>query len=66
MEAIDLAACDNVGGGFTPWGAISIASWGFSVGQALYNATGYLGGTLRNYYGEDTALEAFRGGNLGA
>jgi|GEM_PF-4875052 len=66
MQLIDLDTCEHVGGGLTPMGVLNIWSWGIGIGNGLVNAVGYLGGTLRNYYGEDTALEAFRGGNLGA
>ena len=66
MQVIDVDACEQVGGGLTPMGLLSGLNWFGNVVSGLVSTVGYLGGTLRNYYGEDTALEAFRGGNLGA
>jgi hypothetical protein len=66
MQVIDVDACEQVGGGLTPLTLLSALNWGGTLLSGMVNTIGYLGGTLRNYYGEDAALEAFRGGNLGA
>jgi hypothetical protein len=66
MQQIDMDSCEQVGGGLSPMGVLSVWNWGATVVNGLVTTVGYLGGTLRNYYGEDAALEAFRGGNLGA
>lgn len=63
MVDLEAMACEDVGGGFN---VLSIFSGAWGVGNALYNFTNALGATLRNYYGDDAALESFRGGNLGA
>ena len=63
MVDLDAATCEDVGGGLN---ILSVVGQIYSVGSGLYRFTNALGATLRNYYGDDAALEAFRGGNLGA
>lgn len=63
MFELEQQTCEEVGGGFS---ILSIIGQAYTVGMGLYRFNNALGATLRNYYGDEAALEAFRGGNLGA
>ncbi len=66
MIELNLSSADAVSGGNVFTDALALFSAAYKGGVAYMNALSYAGGTLSNYYGPETTLELFAGGNLGA
>ncbi len=65
MTLLEPDVCEEVGGGnlFVAWAVAQAAA---KVGEGLYNSINAMGATLRNYYGDDGALEIMAAGNMTA
>lgn len=66
MYEMNADAVDQVAGGWTISGVWSIFNAGMTAFGAWNQVMLGTGGTLSNYYGQETTLDIINGGNLGA